>query len=323
VSANYQNPLTEGGKKLEKEGAHMITATGIHDDLERLVSFGTRSFQNDEASKEVEDHLLAKFEKMKLKTCLHHFSKNGRKLANVIAFQAGSGDAKDSVTVGAHYDSRPFTGQAPGADDNGSGVAALLAIAKAFTATKAQTEKNVYFVGFAGEEDGLDGSAAYTKALFEGGLPEECEDLYSHGSSSTAEFLGKPSSVLQTGRRAQTAETHRAIVLDEVGWKSPGKKLAMNIESYDWADDVMDNVAQASRDINGDAMDIIHSNNPFGSDHMSFLDRHIQGALMINQDDESYPNYHKSSDTIDKVSTDYVAMIAKASFGGLMRLAKA
>merc|ERR1711957_431801 len=107
-------------------------------------------------------------------------------------------------TVGAHYDSRPFSGAAPGADDNGSGVAALLAIAKAFTDTKAQTKKNVYFVGFAGEEDGLDGSAAYTKALFEGGLPEECDNLYAHGSSSKPEFLGKSSSVLQTNRLGRT-----------------------------------------------------------------------------------------------------------------------
>jgi len=66
---------------------------------------------------------------------------------------------------------------------------------------------------------------------------------------------------------------------------------------------------------------IEHSSNPFGSDHMSFLNQQVPAALMINADDEAYPDYHKSSDTIDNVDTGYVALIAKASLGGLIRLA--
>jgi len=41
------------------------------------------------------------------------------------------------VTLGGHYDSRPFEGLAPGAVDNGSGAAAVLTIAKALADAKA------------------------------------------------------------------------------------------------------------------------------------------------------------------------------------------
>ncbi len=57
------------------------------------------------------------------------------------------------ILIGAHYDSVP---QTPGADDNGSAVAALLACAKAIAEYAAQTP--VCFVAFNREEDGLMGS---------------------------------------------------------------------------------------------------------------------------------------------------------------------
>jgi len=57
------------------------------------------------------------------------------------------------ILVGAHYDSVPKT---PGADDNGSAIAALLGCAKAIATYAPQTP--VCFVAFNCEEDGLMGS---------------------------------------------------------------------------------------------------------------------------------------------------------------------
>ena len=62
------------------------------------------------------------------------------------------------ILVGAHYDSVPGT---PGADDNGSAVAALLACAKAIAEYAPETP--VFFVAFNLEEDGLIGSQDFVK----------------------------------------------------------------------------------------------------------------------------------------------------------------
>ncbi|APR84912.1 Aminopeptidase Y [Minicystis rosea] len=64
--------------------------------------------------------------------------------------------------VCAHYDSVPGT---PGADDNASGVAGLLAAARALAGRGAA----VGFVAFNGEEDGMIGSADFVTALREQG----------------------------------------------------------------------------------------------------------------------------------------------------------
>jgi hypothetical protein len=79
--------------------------------------------------------------------------------ANVVArTRCPSGVA--CVLVGAHYDSVPGT---PGADDNASAVAALLACAKALA--RHAPESPVCFVSFNREEDGLLGSADFVSRV--------------------------------------------------------------------------------------------------------------------------------------------------------------
>jgi len=78
---------------------------------------------------------------------------------NIIAVRKG---AVDSVlVVGAHYDAvgplrRSFC---PGADDNASGTASVLELAKMVKTSR----RNIVFIFFSGEEEGLYGSAYYVK----------------------------------------------------------------------------------------------------------------------------------------------------------------
>lgn len=66
---------------------------------------------------------------------------------NVVAELRGESKPEEIVVIGAHYDSAIGT---PGADDNATGVAALLALANAFVAT--ENQRTLRFVGFVNEE---------------------------------------------------------------------------------------------------------------------------------------------------------------------------
>ncbi|MEB3316884.1 MAG: M28 family peptidase [Cyanobacteriota bacterium] len=70
------------------------------------------------------------------------------------------------LLVGAHYDGPP---QSPGADDNASGVAALLELARRFQA--APPLRPVWLVAFDQEEEGLLGSRALARRLRADGQP--------------------------------------------------------------------------------------------------------------------------------------------------------
>lgn len=102
------------------------------------------------------------------------FSVGGAATANIVGTLPGVDPAvKDEVVVvGAHHDHLGTTshpgcanaGGSPvcnGADDNASGAAAVLAIARALAQLKGQNRRRLVFVLFGGEEEGLVGSSHY------------------------------------------------------------------------------------------------------------------------------------------------------------------
>lgn len=88
---------------------------------------------------------------------------------NVICHYSPSKSTDGPLTIlSAHYDSRGSFGRwgAPGADDDASGTAHLLAIAEAIKDANVTFKKEVILAFFAGEEQGLLGSAAYASEFF-------------------------------------------------------------------------------------------------------------------------------------------------------------
>jgi Peptidase family M28/PDZ domain/PA domain len=91
---------------------------------------------------------------------------------NVLAYLPGKTD--EYIILGAHYDhlgrgnsdslAPSQIGQIhPGADDNASGTAGLLELARLLAPKKGQLQRGILFSSFAGEELGLLGSAAWVK----------------------------------------------------------------------------------------------------------------------------------------------------------------
>ena len=108
---------------------------------------------------------------------------------NVIAEMPGSADTGRTVVLGAHYDTVPGS---PGANDNASGVATIMTIAR-------QVAGNSYpftirFVLFGSEEIGLFGSRHYVDALDTEGIESTIAMLNfdTVGAGSNLGVLGSP-----------------------------------------------------------------------------------------------------------------------------------
>lgn len=91
---------------------------------------------------------------------------------NILGYLPGKTD--EYIIIGAHYDhlgrgdahslAPAQIGQIhPGADDNASGTAGMLELARIFTQSKAELQRGILFMAFAGEELGLLGSADWVK----------------------------------------------------------------------------------------------------------------------------------------------------------------
>jgi len=93
------------------------------------------------------DAIAGEFNSFGFKTTRQPVPIDGNTYQNIIAERAGNASPEKILIVGAHYDTVRTT---PGADDNASGVAGLLALARTFAGVT--MSKTVRFVAFALEE---------------------------------------------------------------------------------------------------------------------------------------------------------------------------
>jgi len=94
---------------------------------------------------------------------------------NVVGERKGNLEPEKIIIIGAHYDSRmssvnDATSRAPGANDDGSGTAALLEIARILSEPGLIVPYTIQLIAFSGEEQGLYGSYAYANAAKEADL---------------------------------------------------------------------------------------------------------------------------------------------------------
>jgi leucyl aminopeptidase len=92
---------------------------------------------------------------------------------SVILSIAGSEKPDESIVLGAHLDSilvsrMSDTAQAPGADDDASGVASLTEALRAMLAQDYKPKRSIHFIAYAAEEVGLRGSQDIARAFKQG-----------------------------------------------------------------------------------------------------------------------------------------------------------
>ncbi len=101
------------------------------------------------------DNIQATFESFGLDVYLDPFLYYGVTYYNVVATLPGTVYPEEQYIIGAHYDSVDN----PGADDNGSGTAGVMEIARVLS--QYEFEATIIFIAFDREEQGLIGSDAY------------------------------------------------------------------------------------------------------------------------------------------------------------------
>ncbi len=124
----------------------------IHDNLKRHVAvlagrIGERNVWHPGALAAAAGYIRESLEAAGYRVNVQSFTSHGQTVNNIEAVLPGHGAADEIIVVGAHYDS---VADCPGADDNASGVAALLELARLLAGTT--LPRTVRFVAFANEE---------------------------------------------------------------------------------------------------------------------------------------------------------------------------
>ena len=211
-------------------------------------------------------------------------------MRNVLGMIPGK-NTKEYVIVGAHFD---HLGIDPvldgdqiynGADDNASGVSAVLQIARAFLASGQQPERNVIFAFWDGEEKGLLGSKYFVQ---------------------TCPFLSQIKGYLyfdMIGRNNKPQQPKQVVYFYTAAHPVFGDWLKEDIRKYG---------LQLEPDYRA-------WKNPIGgSDNGSFAK---VGIPIIWYHTDGHPDYHQPSDHADRLNWDKVVEITKASFLNMWKMA--
>jgi len=212
------------------------------------------------------------------------------KLNNILGKIEGK-RSDEYVIVGAHYD---HVGMDPalegdciynGADDNASGVSAVLQLAKAFLASGQQPERTIIFAFWDGEEIGLLGSSYFVQS---------CPFIQSVKGYLNYDMIG---------RNTDEAKPQLVDYFYTESHPAFGEWLKNDIKKYDLK-----------------LEPIYHAwDKPVGgSDNGSFAK---VGIPIIWYHTNAHPDYHQPSDEASRINWDKVVEITKASFLNLWKLA--
>jgi Zn-dependent M28 family amino/carboxypeptidase len=217
----------------------------------------------------------------------HGYEGAGRRLRNVVGVKPGR--TRRTIIACAHYDSRmqrleDAESPAPGANDNATGVAALLEVARVLAPLS--LSDSLRYILFSGEEQGLWGSRAYVRQV-----------------------------------RDERTDVHFVFNLDEIGY--PPKDRALFVDR-DEGGRVRENDAAAAalvervRTLARSVVKVPTRVDPAeDSDYVPF---EAEGYVIagLYEAGEHYPAYHRTDDTMEKVDFAYVTDMARLTTAVLL-----
>lgn len=230
------------------------------------------------------------------------YDERGVPVRNVVAEMRGTTRPNEILVIGAHYDS---VRDSPGADDNASGVAALIEMAKAMRAN-GPAARTVRFVGFVNEESpffwtGRMGSRMYAKRCRK--LNEDVVGMIS------LEMLG----YYRSGPGTQSYPP-------PFNFYYPAEGNFVTLLSNYYSRGLMDAAGSAFRRSTAVASEGLSSAEFVvgHSDQWSFWMSGYKAMMFTDTAMFRNPNYHKPTDTADTLDYDSLARVT----GGLIEVVR-
>ena len=321
--------------------ADRVSQQRLYADVARMVAFGTRhtlSSQTDRrrgigAAVRWAEAELKKTGLQTLQTC-DMVTKPPRvptptRVCNAVGIQRGTERPNDVVIITGHIDSRVtdvmnINADQPGANDDGSGTAAVLETARVLS--KQKFPGTIVYAALSGEEQGLLGGkilADYARAQGWNVVANLNNDIIGNSCGSDGVCNDKVVRVFSEGPRWQGRE---ALAAQQRSLGGENDAPSRNISRF------LDRLAERLPGIGLDVMQVWR-NDRFGrgGDHTEFLNAGFP-AVRFSVAVENYDQQHQDlrtengkvyGDTIDKMDFPYLTKVVKLNTAALMALAMA
>ncbi len=234
------------------------------------------------------------------------FEVEGKACENIEAELPGTDRPDEIIVIGAHYDSVKGS---PGANDNGTGVAAMLSLARGFARTS--FSRTLRFVAFVNEEPPF----------------SQTEDMgslrYAQRSKQRGESIVLMISLETIGYYSDVSGSQRYPALLKLLYPSTGNFLAF-VTNTEYAGRVRNLIdlfrKQVAFPSEGAALPGWVTGVGW-SDHWSFWKEGFPALMVTDTALFRYPAYHTAKDTPDKINYDRLARVVSGMQGVIASLA--
>jgi aminopeptidase YwaD len=290
---------------LYNRGMTKISRSSLEKHLQAVACL-RNPFENPENLKAVEKYIQKNLEGSGYKITADPFRFEGGEFSSWIASREGAAEIPELI-VGAHFDAVPGS---PGADDNASGVAALLEIARA--AAESHCPRNIHFVAFHLEEYGMAGSQAY--------VHKRKEVLKRAQKNGT--FQGMLS-LEMIGYTSKEKGSQNMPALLRPFYPNTGDFLALVGDSGSGALLTAARTAFSQNGLPVETLNVPLRGNLFPevrlSDHSPFWDAGLPALLVTDTSFFRNPHYHLKNDTPGTLDTEFLTKVAEGVLNFLLK----
>ena len=240
------------------------------------------------------EYIRAEFETAGYDVHRQKFDVSGKICENIEAEVRGIDRPDDILVIGAHYDSVKGS---PGANDNGTGVAALLALARQFAGSS--TSRTLRFVAFANEEP------PFFQTQDMGSL------VYARRSRQRNENIILMFSLETIGYYTEAPNSQRYPLPLSLIYPSTGNFIGFvsNLANRDWVQRAVGNFRQHTRFPSEGAALFGWLPGVGWSDHWAFWQEGFPAIMVTDTALFRDPYYHTAKDTPDHIQYDHLARV--------------
>lgn len=279
----------------------------IEADVRVLASeIGPRGSLHYEAANRAVEHLVSALEGFGYQPELLPFQVGDRGYRNVQATRIGESRPSEIVVVGAHYDTYDFT---PGADDNASGVAAVLEVARQLA--DANPARTLRFVFFATEEPPFFNTEAMGSRVYARRMREEGQDIVAMLALETLGFYAPEPGTQRYPPPFSLFYPDRGAFVGFVGNPASGSLLRHALAVFRRETPFPSEGAVVPSLVPGVEL----------SDHASFWRNGFEAIMITDTAPFRNPHYHRPTDTPETLDFDRMARVVRGIGGVVADLA--
>ncbi len=272
--------------------AESALAASIRRDVAELAGrIGIRNFMVHEALSAAADYVESRLKESGYAVGRQVFTVEGKSFANIEAEIRGGAEI---VVVGAHYDS--VVG-CPGANDNATGTAGVLALAAALAGSK--LSRTLRFVAFANEEPPFFPTAGMGSVVYARRCRERGEKIAAMVSLETIGFFSDAAGSQEYPPPFSFFYPSRGDFIAFVGNLSSRKLVRRAVGAFR---------AGAAFPSEGGALPSFIPGAGW-SDHWAFWQEGWPALMVTDTAPFRYPHYHTPQDTPDKIDFDRCARV--------------